>query len=300
MKKRNAIIMAAGTSSRFVPLSAECPKGLVEVKGEVLIERQIRQLIGAGITDISLVVGYKADMFDYLRGKYGVKIVLNEDFARYNNTSSLIRVIDKLNNTFVCSSDNYFPENVFLKDSEDSYYSTLYAEGDTNEYCVTANADDYITDVRVGGRDAWYMVGHVFFNQEFSEAFRRIMIEEYKKDTTKQGYWEDLYIRYIAQLPKMKINRYKKGEIQEFDSLDELRMFDSSYIENTRSSVIKSICKTLEIQESSVHGFKNIKHNGNYLHFQFKVGDITYEYDDRTAISIEKRYEHRYNSCSKT
>ena len=289
MKKRNAIIMAAGTSSRVVPLSAECPKGLVEVKGEVLIERQIRQLIGAGITDISLVVGYKADMFDYLRGKYGVKIVLNEDFARYNNTSSLIRVIDKLNNTFVCSSDNYFPENVFLKDSEDSYYSTLYAEGDTNEYCVTANADDYITDVRVGGRDAWYMVGHVFFNQEFSEAFRRIMIEEYKKDTTKQGYWEDLYIRYIAQLPKMKINRYKKGEIQEFDSLDELRMFDSSYIENTRSSVIKSICKTLEIQESSVHGFKNIKHNGNYLHFQFKVGDITYEYDDRTAINIEKK-----------
>lgn len=289
MKKRNAIIMAAGTSSRFVPLSAECPKGLVEVKGEVLIERQIRQLIGAGITDISLVVGYKADMFDYLRGKYGVKIVLNEDFARYNNTSSLIRVIDKLNNTFVCSSDNYFPENVFLKDSEDSYYSTLYAEGDTNEYCVTANADDYITDVRVGGRDAWYMVGHVFFNQEFSEAFRRIMIEEYKKDTTKQGYWEDLYIRYIDQLPKMKINRYKKGEIQEFDSLDELRMFDSSYIENTRSSVIKTICKTLEIQESSVHGFKNIKHNGNYLHFQFKVGDITYEYDDRTAISIEKK-----------
>ena len=228
-------------------------------------------------------------MFDYLRGKYGVKIVLNEDFARYNNTSSLIRVIDKLNNTFVCSSDNYFPENVFLKDSEDSYYSTLYAEGDTNEYCVTTNADDYITDVRVGGRDAWYMVGHVFFNQEFSEAFRRIMIEEYKKDTTKQGYWEDLYIRYIDQLPKMKINRYKKGEIQEFDSLDELRMFDSSYIENTRSSVIKSICKTLEIQESSVHGFKNIKHNGNYLHFQFKVGDITYEYDDRTAISIEKK-----------
>lgn len=289
MKKRNAIIMAAGTSSRFVPLSAECPKGLVEVKGEVLIERQIRQLIEAGIADISLVVGYKADMFDYLRGKYGVKIVLNEDFARYNNTSSLIRVIDKLNNTFVCSSDNYFPENVFLKDSEDSYYSALYAEGDTNEYCVTTNADDYITDVRVGGRDAWYMVGHVFFNQEFSEAFRRIMIEEYKKDTTKQGYWEDLYIRYIDQLPKMKINRYKEGEIQEFDSLDELRLFDSSYIENTRSSVIKSICKTLEIQESSVYGFKNIKHNGDYLHFQFKVGDITYEYDDRTAISIEKK-----------
>lgn len=289
MKKRNAIIMAAGTSSRFVPLSAECPKGLVEVKGEILIERQLRQLIEAGITDISLVVGYKADMFDYLRGKYGVKIVLNEDFARYNNTSSLIRVIDKLNNTFVCSSDNYFPENVFLKDSEDSYYSALYAEGETNEYCLMTNADDYITDVRVGGRDAWYMVGHVFFNYEFSEVFRKIMINEYKNETTRQGYWEDLYIRYIDQLPKMKINRYKEGEILEFDSLDELRLFDGSYIKNTRSTVMKSICKSLNIQESDVYGFKNIKHNGDYLHFQFKVGDITYEYNDRTVIRIEKR-----------
>ena len=126
--------MAAGTSSRFVPLSAECPKGLVEVKGEILIERQIRQLKEAGIADITLVVGYKSEMFAYLRDKYGVEIVLNEDYARYNNTSSLIRVIDKLDNTFVCSSDNYFPGNVFMNDSDDSYYSALYAEGETNEY----------------------------------------------------------------------------------------------------------------------------------------------------------------------
>ena len=280
--------MAAGTSSRFVPLSAERPKGLVEVKGEVLIERQIRQLKKAGIADITLVVGYKAEMFAYLCDKYGVEIVLNEDYARYNNTSSLIRVIDKLDNTFVCSSDNYFPENVFMNDSDNSYYSALYAEGETNEYCLTTDADDYITDVRVGGRDAWYMVGHVFFNREFSEAFRNIMTEEYKNDTTRKGYWEDLYIRYIDQLPKMKINRYKEGEIQEFDSLDELRLFDDSYIADTRSIVVKSICRTLNLQESDVYGFKNIKYVGDYLHFQFKVGDSTYEYNDKTEIRIEK------------
>ena len=105
MNKRNAIIMAAGMSSRFVPLSAERPKGLVEVKGEVLIERQIRQLKEAGIADITLVVGYKAEMFAYLRDKYGIDIVLNEDYARYNTNSSLIRVIDKMDKTYVCSSD---------------------------------------------------------------------------------------------------------------------------------------------------------------------------------------------------
>lgn len=296
MKRRNAIIMAAGTSSRFVPLSAECPKGLLEVKDEVLIERQIRQLKEAGISDITIIVGYKADMFAYLNGKFGVDIVLNEDFARYNNTSSLIRVIDRLDNTFVCSSDNYFPENLFIADSPDSYYSALYAEGKTNEYCLTTNGEDFITDVRVGGRDAWYMVGHVFFNHAFSEAFRKIMIEEYKNETTKQGYWEDLYIRYLDQLPKMKINRYKEGDIQEFDSLDELRLFDVSYVGDTRSSVVKSICKSLNIQEADVYGFKNIKHHGDFLHFQFKVGDITYEYNDKTEPRI-KRYEDSRNTC---
>lgn len=288
MTQRNAIIMAAGTSSRFVPLSVERPKGLVEVKGEILIERQIRQLKEAGITDITLVVGYKAEMFAYLRDKYAVDIVYNEDFARYNNTSSLIRVIEKLDNTFICSSDNYFPENVFTRESVDSYYSALYAEGKTNEYCLITDAEGQITDVNVGGHDSWYMVGHVFFNHEFSEKFRKLMIKEYCNETTKQGYWEDLYIRYIDQLPKMKINRYQEGDIQEFDSLDELRMFDSSYVEDTRSTVVKSICRTLNLQESDVYGFKNIKHVGDYLHFQFKVGDSTYEYNDKTEVRIEK------------
>lgn len=288
MTKRNAIIMAAGTSSRFVPLSVELPKGLLEVKGEVLIERQIRQLKEAGITDITLVVGYKAEMFDYLRNKCGVGIVLNEDFARYNNSSSVIRVIDQLDNTFVCSSDNYFPENVFIKESVDSYYSALYAEGDTLEYCLTTNADNQITEVKVGGRDAWYMVGHVYFSHEFSEAFRKHMIEEYKNEETKQGYWEDVYIRNIDQLPKMRINRYKKGEILEFDSLDELRLFDESYKGDTRSSVVKKICLLLETKEEDVYAFKNIKHKGDYLHFQFMVGKILYEYNDEKGIEIKR------------
>ena len=39
----NAIIMAAGFSSRFAPLSYETPKGLLNVRGEIMIERQIRQ-----------------------------------------------------------------------------------------------------------------------------------------------------------------------------------------------------------------------------------------------------------------
>ena len=201
--KRNAIIMAAGTASRFVPLSAERPKGLLEVKGEILIERQIRQLQEAGISDITIVVGYKAEMFEYLKAKFGASIVLNEDYYRYNNTSSVIRVLDKLGNTYICSSDNYFPENVFKEAPSQSYYSALYAEGETGEYCLTLDAEDNITEVAVGGHDAWYMIGHVYFSKDFSKAFKQLLAAEYEKEETKQGYWEDVYIRYINELPLM-------------------------------------------------------------------------------------------------
>lgn len=281
---RNAIIMAAGTASRFVPLSAERPKGLLEVKGEVLIERQIRQLQDAGITDITIVVGYKAEMFEYLRAKFGVSIVLNEDYYRYNNTSSVIRVLDKLSNTYICSSDNYFPENVFREIQDDSFYSALYAEGETDEYCLTFDADDNITAVTVGGRDSWYMVGHVYFSEDFSNAFKQILVAEYEKEETKQGYWEDVYIRFIRQLPMMKIHRYKEHEIEEFDSIDELRLFDESYVADTRSSVVQGIAKRLNCNESDLSHFTRIKHEGDYLFFTFRKGDDTYSYNEQDNI----------------
>ena len=67
---RNAIIMAAGMSSRFAPLSLETPKALLNVKDEIMIERQIGQLREAGIDEIVIVVGYLKEKFEYLKEKY--------------------------------------------------------------------------------------------------------------------------------------------------------------------------------------------------------------------------------------
>ena len=88
-KVDNAIIMAAGTSSRFAPLSYEMPKALIEVKGDILIERQIRQLQQAGIRQIIVVVGYKKEQFEYLNNKFGVVIVENEEYLSRNNNGSI-------------------------------------------------------------------------------------------------------------------------------------------------------------------------------------------------------------------
>ena len=71
----NAVIMAAGLSSRFAPISYERPKGTLRVRGEILVERQIKQLREAGINDIILVVGYKKEYFFSLAERLGVRIV---------------------------------------------------------------------------------------------------------------------------------------------------------------------------------------------------------------------------------
>lgn len=279
MTVKNAIIMAAGTSSRFVPLSVERPKGLLEVKGEILIERQIRQLQEAGINDITIVVGYKAEMFRYLIEKYGVDIVLNENYQRYNNISSLVKVLDRLCNTYICSSDNYFPQNIFLDTSVQSYYSALYSEGQTNEYCIQYDGIDNITGVTVGGESSWYMTGPAFFAEEFSIKFKEIIIREYSKEETKLGYWEDLYIRFIDAVPAMKIKRYPPHEIEEFDSIDELRAFDQSYIDNTRSIIIKKIASLLECEESELWNFSPVRHGGDAIIFTFNKAERKYHYN---------------------
>ena len=89
LRHENAVIMAAGTSSRFAPLSYERPKGLIMVRGEVLIERQIRQLKETGINDIYVVTGYKHEDFNYLEDKCGVKLLYNKDYNTRNNNASI-------------------------------------------------------------------------------------------------------------------------------------------------------------------------------------------------------------------
>ena len=85
----NAIILAAGMSSRFKPLSDTKPKAFLKVKGEIMIERMIRQLIEVEIPEIYIVVGHQKEAFSYLEEKYGVHLIENTEYAVRNNLSSI-------------------------------------------------------------------------------------------------------------------------------------------------------------------------------------------------------------------
>ena len=276
-KVNNAVILAAGMSTRFAPLSYEKPKGLLNVKGEILIERQIKQLHSVGIKDITLVVGYMKEKMFYLEEKYGVEIVVNEDYYRYNNTSSMMLVANKLSNTYICSSDNYFEKNPFEKYVYKGYYSSIYEEGETDEYCISFDKKDRIIDAKVGGCNSWVMLGHVYFDREFSNKFSSILREEYKKQAVKEGLWEDLYIRFISELD-LRIRRYSRNIIREFDSLDELREFDKDYLKNTNSRILNNISNILECREEEIEQISPIKAGLTNTSFKFTVSGKQYVY----------------------
>ena len=289
--KRNAIILAAGTSSRFVPISFEIPKSLLKVHGEVLIERQIKQLQEAAIYDITLVVGYKKELFYYLKDKYNISIVDNEDYYIYNNTSSLIKVLDKLENTYICSSDNYFTKNVFLENEEQAYYSAIYINGKTDEYCIQYDKEDIITKVTIGGENSYIMLGHIYFDKNFSDSFKEILKSEYENEETRKKLWEQIYIKYISTL-KMKIKKYTEGIIFEFDSLEELRKFEPSFQSNTK--IMKEITRYFQCNENELSNFLLEENKENNFSFSFIFQNKKYMY----SLKIKEK-EHSiklYNS----
>ena len=276
-KVDNAVILAAGLSSRFAPISYEKPKGVLRVRGEVLIERQIEQLREAGITDITVVVGYKKEYFYYLRKKYGVILVNNDEYASRNNNGSLWRVRGCLGNTYVCSSDDYFTQNPFDAYVFKAYYSAQYAEGPTKEWCMETGAGGRITKVTVGGSNSWYMLGHVYFDRAFSERFVKILEEEYDRPETVDMLWEDLYIEHIKELD-MVLRPYPAGAINEFDSLDELRAFDPHFLENVDSEIFDNIVAVLGCTKAEIHDVYPLKQGLTNLSCHFATNDGEYVY----------------------
>ena len=114
VKVNKSIILAAGKSSQFFPPLYDKPKGLFEYKGEVLIERQIRQLREAGVEDIAVVVGYEKEHFFYLEDRFGVDLVVSTRWADESNLSSLDLVRDRLGGSFLCCADHWYAENPFV------------------------------------------------------------------------------------------------------------------------------------------------------------------------------------------
>lgn len=287
----NAIILAAGMSTRFIPFNYEKPKGLLEVKGEVLIERQIRQLREKGIKEIIIVVGHMKEQFEYLIEKYGVNLVETDDYAIKNNHASVYAAREYLKNSIITSSDLYFSNNIFQSYAYDAYYCTIFMSGKTAERGIETDDDDRILKTMYGDKcyDIWVTLGYAFFSKRFSDNFLKIMEKEFELPETANKFWADIQDEHLEEL-YMYAKRVDSNVIHEFDSLEELREFDSRYLYDSGSKIMKKLCKLLAVHENSIIGIESLQKIKPFL-FKFRCKGDTYICDIEPGEE-EKIYYH--------
>jgi len=100
-----AVILSAGQGKRLLPLTADCPKCLLPVRGRSLIEWQIDELAKCGIDQVAVVLGFRADKVErILRERYGshhVKTIYNAAYAVSDNLVSCWAAHDEMRSDFV-------------------------------------------------------------------------------------------------------------------------------------------------------------------------------------------------------
>lgn len=266
----SALILAAGTSSRFVPLNFETPKGLLSAKGEKLIERQIRQLQEKGINKIGIVVGYQKEKFNYLVDKFGVELIESTEYKSRNNHSSIYAARDFLDNTIVTSSDLYFSKNIFQKYAYDSYYTSIFIPGKTAERGIFTDNEGKIIETFYGDKafDTWVTLGYAFFSKEFSNKIIDYIAKDYNLNSIRDKFWADIQDEHINDL-FMYAKKCDFDDIHEFDSLEELRQFDMKYLTDSGSSILKKICKLLGVKENEIIGIETLNRIKSTL-FKFR------------------------------
>src|SRR3712207_6976732 len=87
------LVLAAGAGRRLRPYTDTLPKALVPVDGDTTImDISLRNLAAAGLTDVTVVVGYRANAVeerkDAFEQKYGVR--LDRKSTRLNSSHANI------------------------------------------------------------------------------------------------------------------------------------------------------------------------------------------------------------------
>lgn len=277
-KVDNAVILAAGAATRFVPLSLEKPKGLYRVRNECIIERQIKQLKSAGINDITLVLGYKKEMFFYLKDKYDVKFIFNSEYSSKNNTYSLFLAKDKLKNTYVCSSDDYFVQNPFQRYEYKSFYAGYHVNKKTNEMYVNVDNEKKIVGMTKGQNQGDILLGHSFWTKKFSNKMISLLEADQQVGVYDNMFWEWVVKDNLPDFPSFYLKLYTSKEIFEFDYFSQLRDFDNQYVDSSHSRIMERIKLIFRCDEEDIVDFRNVSEGMTNTSFIFKINGTDYIY----------------------
>lgn len=237
-RPRRAVILAAGFGMRMVPINTETPKGLLQVHGERLIDRLIRQLHQAGIRDIRVVVGFLKEQYEYLIDEFGVELVVNPDYARKNNLHSVDRVRSALSDCYVVPCDLYCTENPFRTHEFYSWY--MVSEAPAPDSTVRVNRKQALIPVSENGNR---MIGICYLTaddgRKVSEKVHALCL-----DSRMDGaFWEEALYAEGKMLPAARV--VPEGQVVEINTYEQLRELDSDS-DQLQNDAIGTICRVFD------------------------------------------------------
>jgi len=107
--RMKGIIIAAGMGTRMQHLTDDLPKCMLEFGGKTLLERQIEALTSCGVTDVSVVKGYKEEKINYP----GLKYYINDNYENNNILNSLFYAEEEMDDEVIISySDILYEKQV--------------------------------------------------------------------------------------------------------------------------------------------------------------------------------------------
>jgi L-glutamine-phosphate cytidylyltransferase len=107
------IILAAGQGTRLRPLTENCPKCLVEIKGKSILQWQIETAVECGIDlkDITVIGGYQAAQLY----EFGINVVENTAFNNTNMVYTLFCAKKYFSNDMIVSYGDIIYEKKVLE-----------------------------------------------------------------------------------------------------------------------------------------------------------------------------------------
>ena len=259
---RNAVILAAGFGMRMVPINLTAPKAMLEVHGEALIERQIRQLQEAGIRDITVVVGFMKESFEELIDRYGVKLIVNREYAHKNNLSSLALTADKISNTYIIPADVWCRRNPFSRHELYSWY--MVTDTKNAESTVRLNRKMELAEV-TDRRDGNTMIGISYLTGQEAKTVRERIRLFSRNPAYDQEFWESALYENGKMIVHGRLAH--AADVVEINTYEQLRELDgeSSYLKSDALDVIAEVFHTSPEKIVNIEVLKKGMTNRSFL-----------------------------------
>ena len=242
---KKAVILAAGFGMRMVPINTEIPKGLLEVRGEVLIERMIRHLHEVGITDIQVVVGFMKERYEYLIDEFNVQLVVNSEYQIKNNLHSLSKIKSSLDKTYIVPCDIWAEENPFSDFEPYSWYMVTDETSVESTVRVNRKRELVMVDEDEEGNQ---MIGLCYVMGQEAKAVQEKLQEFSKKPSYDHEFWEcTLQDKNKWMIPSKVVDSKQLIEINTYEQLREIDG-NSANLQTDAISIIQE-CFNVEVDE---------------------------------------------------